>query len=44
MLSIVVQRIKIALLIKSIVVKCIRIALLMIIIVVQCNCNKIALH
>ena len=33
MLSIVVQRIKIALLIKSIVVKCIGIALLMIIIV-----------
>ena len=44
MLSIVVQRIKIALLMISIVVKCIRIALFMIIIVVQCNCNKIALH
>ena len=44
MLSIVVQKIKIALLMISIVVKCIRIALFMIIIVVQCNCNKIALH
>ena len=44
MLSIVVQRIKIALLMISIVVKYIRIALFMIIIVVQCNCNKIALH